>query len=436
MRAFLWPLAPHLEKRAPKEPNDGRMRPEIVMGFGNQAASSNGSNGRCVEGKVKEREAATVIVGGGIAGLAALWRLAERGRPRDGGLLLLEREPLCGSAASGRNAGIFRHLEHDGVSAALAMASRRLLSKLSPSEGLLKSVGAAYLSAGDEPLDHLLSLAESIGVRAKYLQTTRAVGGLRDLVAGGEVRRMLLVPEDGVLDVHGVLEAVRRSALSKGAKVRCGSSVEEVEVSNGRVIAVLLDDGSRISCDRVVIAAGAWSAHMGASAEAPMPLAPFRRHLVFLERGEERRAQVPVLWRVDEQVYLRPESGGFLASPCDESPWPAVVEPPADRSLLFDLAVRLDRSMPAVADSAVRRIWACLRTFAPDRNPVVGADPRVGGLFWLGGLGGQGLSTGLGAADVLAALMEGEEHPLAASLSPAREALQGSNALKAARSGP
>ena len=55
--------------------------------------------------------------------------------------------------------------------------------------------------------------------------------------------------------------------------------------------------------------------------------------------------------------------------------------------------------------AARTRAWSGLRTFAPDRVPVVGEDPRVRGFFWLAGQGGCGIETspliGQIAADLL-----------------------------------
>ena len=54
------------------------------------------------------------------------------------------------------------------------------------------------------------------------------------------------------------------------------------------------------------------------------------------------------------------------------------------------LAEGIDRFEQAVTVkvSHVDRTWAGLRTFAPDRTPVVGFDPRAEGFFWLAGQGG------------------------------------------------
>ena len=67
-----------------------------------------------------------VIVGAGIAGLAAAWQLARRGRS----VCLVEREPLCAVHASGNNAAIFRSFDADSVTPRLALRSRELMNEL------------------------------------------------------------------------------------------------------------------------------------------------------------------------------------------------------------------------------------------------------------------------------------------------------------------
>ena len=102
--------------------------------------------------------------------------------------------------------------------------------------------------------------------------------------------------------------------------------------------------------------------------------------------------------------------------------------------LLQDLAGKLGRLAPGLEFASVRRAWACLRTFAPDRVLVAGADPAVEGLFWLAGLGGSGMTIGVAAAEVVATLIRGGKHPLATTLAPAR--LRGTSSVLSARSGP
>jgi D-arginine dehydrogenase len=87
--------------------------------------------------------------------------------------------------------------------------------------------------------------------------------------------------------------------------------------------------------------------------------------------------------------------------------------------------------MQEAADIPVRRIlrsWAGLRTFAPDRAPVIGFEPAAPGFFWLAGQGGYGVQSSAAAARVAAALALGDPLPTdiaalgltADQLSPAR----------------
>jgi glycine/D-amino acid oxidase-like deaminating enzyme len=127
----------------------------------------------------------------------------------------------------------------------------------------------------------------------------------------------------------------------------------------------------------------------------------------------------PVVWCLGDELYYRPESDGVLACPCDGEPWTPELPPPSPAALEL-LARKLAASAPRLSDASVRRAWACLRTFAPDGAAVVGADPRLTGLFWLAGLGGHGMTGGLAAGELLAAAVMGQSHPLASALAPAR----------------
>jgi D-arginine dehydrogenase len=71
-------------------------------------------------------------------------------------------------------------------------------------------------------------------------------------------------------------------------------------------------------------------------------------------------------------------------APCDARP---------DERVVAEALERLGRLAPPLVPRALRRTWAGLRTFVPDRVLVVGEDPRVSGFFWLAGQGGCGIET-------------------------------------------
>lgn len=335
-----------------------------------------------------------IIVGGGIAGLSAAALLAPHVR-----VLLLEREPLLASHASGANAAIHRPLEHDAFSAQLARRCRELLQTLCGPQ-VLDRTGLLLVSRRAEAVRGLSSAAEAEHLQSEVLeqlQLTQRVPALRR----GQVTHGLLLHEGGVLDLHLLVSSLATRARGLGAELRTSCAVAALQRVDQRVTGVRLESGELIRAEHVVIAAGAWSAGLGAALGLELPLTPLRRHLVQLRAPEEHSKRQPVVWRLEDEVYFRPESQGLLASPCDETVWPATETPASDPAALDLLAEKFQRTAPGLAQAQVQRAWACLRTFAPDRELVIGPDPRASGLHWLCGLGGRGMSVALAAAELL-----------------------------------
>ncbi len=356
-----------------------------------------------------------VIVGGGIAGLSAAWCLARAGGRR---VALLEREELLASHSSGRNAAIFRQLDGSPGGVELALRSGALLDALMAARGgWLSAAGSLFVARTPSALEALLSLAARHRIAHRLLEGTaleQRVPALR----GGAAAFGFEVPGDGVMDIHGVCQALADDARAAGAAIRLRAEASRLLVVNGRVEGVLLAGGERIAAGEVVLAAGAWASQLAATAGAGLELTPMRRHVAQLDAAVPPGS--PVVWCVDDEAYFRPESGGTLASPCDEDPYLPCLPPEAPHAREL-LAEKLSRLAPSIAQSGVRRGWACLRTFARDRAMVVGADPRVAGLFWIAGLGGHGMTAGVAAGELLAGAMNGQPpSQLSQALSPQR----------------
>jgi len=117
----------------------------------------------------------------------------------------------------------------------------------------------------------------------------------------------------------------------------------------------------------------------------------------------------PLVMDVAGRYYCEPETGGLLISPADETP----LEPCDAQPEELDVALALERVREAsgLPLRSVRRAWAGLRTFAPDRVPVLGEDPAAPGFWWLAGQGGAGIKTAPAMARLLALAMDERPFP-------------------------
>jgi len=354
------------------------------------------------------------IVGGGIAGLAAAYHLA-----REGSVTLFEREPLVATHSSARNAAIYVGVS-GGAWGDISRRSRELLDDMLGRERWLRTIGFIFVAPDEAMLREEVALARAVGARHVVLGG-RELEARVPVLAGGFAEVGLLFPEAGVLDIHLITSHLAERARAAGVRIVLGQEVAGIRVAGGRVHGLDLGGGQVIGADAVVLAPGAWASSMGAACGAALPLQPLRRHLAQLDPADPVDEHGPTVWALggELEVYFRPESGGVLASPCDEVPWPPSL-PPTDVDALERLADRLAKLAPGLGLAAVRRAWACLRTFAPDRLPVIGADPRIDGLYWLAALGGSGMSVGVGAGELLAALVAGRDHRVAAAVQPGR----------------
>ena len=369
----------------------------------------------------ERRRFEVVIVGGGIAGASLAYFLTERGVTD---VLLLEREEQPGYHATGRSAATLAELDPITTLHALKVLGGQFLRQ--PPAGFAET--PVLLRSGvmvlfkDEMWDAIRAAAPAIeqaGTRLVLLSPAQAVARVPALVAE-RFAGVALLPDDGHIDVHALLWGYLGHAKRRGAEQRFGVEVRGVRVEAGRCVGVVTAEGE-IHARWVVNAAGAWAGKFATLAgAAPIALVPHRRTIVTFAAPVDVRGW-PMVHSDDDHLYFAPESGGLLLSPMDEDPMEPCDARPDDEVIARGFA-RLAGLAPSLVPQTLRRKWSGLRTFAPDRVPVVGEDPRVRGFFWLAGQGGCGIETS-GALGPIAAdlIVDGKTERFdARALSPAR----------------
>ena len=368
-----------------------------------------------------------VIVGGGIAGVSAAFELSGRGHE----VAVVEREKTLTAHSTGRSAAQFLASYGETANRLLSAASRTFFDSnadgLADSDVLLpRNVLWVAPSGHEDRLAERLEANVTTSTACEALdvqQATEICGALDPEWLAGAV----LEYGGFDIDVAGLHQAYVRGARDRGIAILRLHGVRGLTGGDDGW-QVETDDGV-LSCKVVVNAAGAWADGVAALAGAPaLGMRPLRR-TIFTFGTHYECDEWPLVISADETFYFKPEgSGQLLGSPADEH-----LDRPCDaRPREIDVATGIEAINQAtlLAVRSVRSTWAGLRTFAPDRIPVVGFDAAVPRFFWCAGQGGTGIQTAPAIARLTADLI-GDETPddalakLSPHLSPERFATTG-----------
>jgi D-arginine dehydrogenase len=329
------------------------------------------------------------IIGAGIAGASLA---AEISAHRS--VILIEAEAHPGYHSTGRSAAFWDEAYGGPMVQPLTTASGPLLTNPPTTfhDGpLMRRRGALHLGTGaDASLAETL-LADFADSGVRFEQLARA--GLEARVAGlrPDWTLGLWEPDCCDIDVGALHGAYLRQAKRHGVHLECNARLQSAEWRSGHW--ELAANGFTCTAATLVNAAGAWADELASVAGIrQLGIQPYRRTIVQLAVNPEAPANLPLVIGLDGSFYFKPDSGGTLwLSPHDETPSPACDTAPEE----LDVALAIDR-LQQVVDWDIRRVehkWAGLRSFAPDRLPVIGPDPANPAFFWLAGQGGFGIQT-------------------------------------------
>jgi glycine oxidase len=366
-----------------------------------------------------------VVVGGGVVGLAAAWRLSQRS------LRVLVCDPDPARAASRAAAGMLAPVTEVkyGEEALLALGVESLrrypafVSDLESATGLhvgLRTEGTlvAATDAGDRALlVDLHDFQRSLGLDAELL-TSRECRALEPGLSP-DVRCGLQVRSDHSVDNRrlcaALLATVDRSIRRE--------AVRSIDVDDGVVRGVQLQSGEPVSAATVVLAAGPWSAGIAGLPEAVRPqVRPVKGEILRL-RARPSSGELPTRtirgFVTGHEVYLVPRTDGELVvgATVEEAGFDTAVRGGAVRELLRDARA----VFPAIDELELVEVMAAHRPGSPDNRPMVGATSVAGLILATGHYRNGILLTPVTADLVVAAVTGSDRDPeLAALVSPAR----------------
>ncbi len=350
-----------------------------------------------------------LVVGGGIAGASAAYELAAHGR-----VVLLEQESQCGYHTTGRSAALFTEAWEAAVIRPIVAGGRSFFEE--PPDGftnvpLVAPRRILLIGRQDqrEAVETAAAAARTEIPSVRMIDKQEAVE-LCPVLRPGYVDVAVLEPGGYTIDVDALLQGFLRGIRGRQGEVVTGAPV--IGIEHGDSGWNVTAGEQRFTTPVLINAAGAWADQIaGLAGVRPVGLAPLRRTaFTFAGPSDHDVRRWPAVIDIDEQFYFEPEGPQLLGSPADQTP----TYPHDVRAEEIDVARAIERIQAATTLEIrhVRRAWAGLRTFAPDRLPVVGPDPDVPDFIWLAGQGGFGIMTSPAMARIATSLAIGAGFPM------------------------
>ena len=327
-----------------------------------------------------------IIVGGGPVGAACARELARAGRR----VAVLEPGGEMGQGWRAAAGMLAPQIEAHGDTPLLelGLAGRELYSALAPE---LRDATGIDIGLWREGIACVAATeAEAADLRSKCAWQ-RQHSHLSDWLDADEVKARW----PWVGPTHGALWAAREGALEPEKLVaalladarRLGAVVIEdaalgVDQRGDRVTGVV-GRGGRYAAADVVLCAGAWSGTID-GVPRPVAVAPVRGQMAALP------------WPAGARRGIIYGYDSYLVARGDEAIAGSTMEyvgfrPETTSAGLARLFTGVTALCPTLTSSTVKRTWAGLRPVTPDGLPIIGAEPRLPGLWYATGHGRNGI---------------------------------------------
>jgi glycine/D-amino acid oxidase-like deaminating enzyme len=340
-----------------------------------------------------------LIVGGGLAGTALAYYLAQAGVE----CVLVERSEL-NREASGTNAGSF-HFQialHQLTSLETANVRHRLETEVrlhAEAAEVWKTLERDLRGPLDLHITGGLMVAETpaeLRLLHEKRELEQEAGLETHVLEGTELRAFAPYLADDLLGatwcpdeghanpmLAAPLYALR--AAEAGAELRTHAAVTAIDADpdgGARRFAVTTAAG-RIHAHRLVDAAGAWAGEIARLCGLRLPVRAEGLHLNVTEPREH--VVEPMVQHIGRRLTLKQSANHtFIIG----GGWPAAPEPPPRRfsttweSTAGNVAIAV-RVVPLLADVRVVRTWSGVMAFTADLAPIVGESERVRGFHTL-----------------------------------------------------
>ena len=366
--------------------------------------------------------ARVVVIGAGIVGSACALFLARDGHP----VTVLDRAvPGAGTTSRGEG-NILVSDKEAGPELELALWSsrlwRRLAEELGAAELEWEAKGGLVVAADPATvtgLGELTARQRSAGVIVEDVAAQdlhRLEPHLAEGLAGGAY-----YPQDQQVQPVRAAARLLWAARQAGAVVSTGTAATGLLTGFDGSVSGVATNAGRLPAEVVVNAAGTWGGEVAAALGGPVPVLP-RRGFILVT------APLPPLIRhkvysADYVANVASGRAGLQTSVVVEGTQGGTVligasrervgfDPRIDFDVVRLLAAQAIRLFPRLAGVDLLRVYRGFRPYCPDHLPVIGADPRVPGLYHACGHEGAGIGLAPATGALIADRLAGRSSPV------------------------
>ncbi len=315
------------------------------------------------------------IIGGGVIGCSIAYQLSKAGVQ----VSVIEREEIA-AEASRAAAGLLAPAEvltGPKAVADLFLASWSMTAEIIAEIEAASGVQVEYFQTGAL---HVLTNADDQSSLRRYAEIWRAQGSDVKWLTGDQVYQYeplldptldtaLYIPEAASIRPRLMTRSYAEAARKSGANFYEHTEVIGLKLGSGKVVGIETAQGQTIQCNRVVIATGAWSAHIGSWLGLTIPVFPARGQILSLKQPATPLKytisgnDIYMVPKIDNTIYVGAtiEQVGF-----DKSNTAGGI------AWLLSSAIQL---VPELEHAAIADIWSGLRPWSEDSYPILGKAP-------------------------------------------------------------
>ncbi|MDA1227487.1 MAG: FAD-binding oxidoreductase [Chloroflexi bacterium] len=332
-----------------------------------------------------------VIIGGGVMGCSILYNLASLGMTNT---LLLEKDVL-GSGSTSRSQAILRMHYSNEVTSLFAWKSLEVLKNFEELTGTPSGYTRTgyFLIVSDEDdkkaMRDNVAMHKGLGIATDEV-TIEQAREIAPMVSFRDDEAFAYEPESGYADPYSVTTGYANRARDMGARVKDGTMVTDIEITGGKVTAIVTPD-ERIETPIAVVATGPWSRPLLRKVGLDLPLGTVRHQVINLRRPNNL-PEHPAIGDIANDFSTRPDIGmrTLIGVGEEDSPGPDEYNQGLDMPAVESGMVRLAKRIPAMSEALFQGGWSGLFTTTPDWHQILDKVEGIDGLYCAVGFSGHG----------------------------------------------